>query len=584
MALSDFKLAFFREDGTAITTFYGGRDGHIAGLALNEREEIVIAGRKDGYYGLHLLSGIPDRNTFHLQTLRVGAGASGHIFDMIPSGEGSYYLCGIVTYYDDVPVHSVFRLLPGGELDGQFEARMENAGSIRSICLDEEGRLLVGGSFTLAREEDRCNIARISPDDGSPLPGFAELGLPFKNHVTQLGIDPQGAILASCWNLHRQHPEHLPIWRILPNGAIDESLRARLQNYEFNGQALGFCQLENGRIFVYGPFSALSTDTVAQGAMLLNADGSIDTGLYEQVKAKAIFSVVTDEEGRLTLVGKGIVIQGVGPYQVVRLLPDWSPDPTFEGPFPFEKEDRFSNLKIARRKDGKYLLGGDFSMPTPQGQASGLVRLNADGAYDPTFSLPSGGLTGGHPNAHYPMDFALLPEGLIAVSGTFDSIGGRPVPNLAILDDSGQLAEGFENLGVPKLGFLSCLFPLDDQTLLVAGSLQEEEPPFHNGILKINLKEKRRRSSAHPSGPARPQKIQIFPNPTRDFCYLLLPEDAAGLVEVSLIGQDGKLLKAIQMNFHRQALELTLDALPAGAYTVIARLGERSWQGKVVKY
>src|SRR5438309_11824615 len=95
----------------------------------------------------------------------------------------------------------------------------------------------------------------------------------------------------------------------------------------------------------------------------------------------------------------------------------------------FDPNANDSIFVVVAQPDGKILIGGDFTMLSPNGGVAvtrnHIARLNPDGTVDTTFN----------PNAGAPVfAIALQPDGKILVGGHFDSIGGQPRHRIAQLD------------------------------------------------------------------------------------------------------------------------------------------------------
>src|ERR1043166_3571978 len=90
---------------------------------------------------------------------------------------------------------------------------------------------------------------------------------------------------------------------------------------------------------------------------------------------------------------------------------------------------------IVIQSDGKIVLGGDFSTVGGEDHA-GLVRLNADGTIDPSFTAQ---VTGdGIISQARVLALALQPDGAIIVGGQFDSLGGQPRQGLGRVNANGS--------------------------------------------------------------------------------------------------------------------------------------------------
>jgi len=94
---------------------------------------------------------------------------------------------------------------------------------------------------------------------------------------------------------------------------------------------------------------------------------------------------------------------------------------------------------VVVQPDGKILIGGEFTMLSPNGgptfARNRIARLNPDGTVDGAFD----------PNASYIVEAILVqPDGKILVGGSFTSIGGQLRNRIARLDATTGLADSFD--------------------------------------------------------------------------------------------------------------------------------------------
>lgn len=96
-------------------------------------------------------------------------------------------------------------------------------------------------------------------------------------------------------------------------------------------------------------------------------------------------------------------------------------------------------LAMAIQADGKTVIGGSFT--TWSGvSANGLVRLNADGSRDTTFSTNIGTGTGG---TGYVADVVVHTDGTIYICGSFTSWNGVSANRVAKLNSNGTMVTSF---------------------------------------------------------------------------------------------------------------------------------------------
>ncbi|MBI5770412.1 MAG: immunoglobulin domain-containing protein [Verrucomicrobia bacterium] len=186
----------------------------------------------------------------------------------------------------------------------------------------------------------------------------------------------------------------------------------------FNAALGAFATVE--RSAANGPITMIKTGGVGIGQVL--ADGRVIVG------ASAIDGTV-----RLArLLNTGAVDTGFNPPSFGTITPAvgvtsvlTDPVTTTTGQFPISTYDSGELLRAAHQiATGKVYVGGRFALA---GSPRGLVRLNADGTLDPTFT--GAGIAYSKPDAG-PYVSAITSDSLgrVYVAGRFDSFNGTPVP------------------------------------------------------------------------------------------------------------------------------------------------------------
>ncbi len=194
---SDFVVARYNADGSADTSFSGGRlltdfnngpDSANTVLVLPDGK-IIVAGQASsgpGFVGL----GIAGYNANG--TLDNNFGTAGKVFmsgpaatDMLRQPDGKLLLTGI---------SGVFRFLPNGVLDNSFglsgRARLNftNTNGVAKLALQPDGKILVSGSSS----SSNMQLTRLQAD-GAPDTGFGVNGL--ASFLNASSVSTQGLVL-----------------------------------------------------------------------------------------------------------------------------------------------------------------------------------------------------------------------------------------------------------------------------------------------------------------------------------------------------------------------------------------------------
>ncbi|MFA7267424.1 MAG: delta-60 repeat domain-containing protein [Candidatus Nanopelagicales bacterium] len=220
----------------------------------------------------------------------------------------------------------------------------------------------------------------------------------------------------------------------------------------------------DGKIVVGGFFSGYQGEA-ASGIVRLNSDGSRDTAfdLGGAGVDGSVEAIVQQPDGKLLIGGAFTTYQGDPHPDLVRVLPDGTPDPTFSLGSGFT--DQVSALALA--PNGEIYVSGFF-----QGfdgtNTGGLVRLNSDGSRDTSFNPGSTNFGGLAPI----FAMQIQSDGKLVVGGEFTTVDSMTVGNIARLNTDGSLDTGFA-AGAGANGNVYGITNQPDQKLIVTGEFTQ---------------------------------------------------------------------------------------------------------------
>ena len=357
------------------------------------------------------------------------------------------------------------RLYPNGTLDAVFNAGgigFQNAspGSIRTIAVQTNGKVLIGGKFDLVGDSIRYKIARLNAD--STLDSAFQVSRSGTNFFTQIqdvydiNVQSDGKILVSgLFNYSLNGVNKSNLVRLDIDGSIDPTFNISL----IIDDLYGCCSagknktavLENGKVIVGNSRNILSQLSFP---LKLNADGSRDTSFnptfYVSQNALYIYDLAVQPDGKILVGGKyrSDTFNGF----LVRLNPDGSLDQTFNAA---QQSGRVVS-SLVLLPNGKILIARQTASSS-QTQRYEVLRLNSDGSADDTFNAGTG--------ASDKINTILVsPVGRIFVGGRFSEFNGQKRQSLAQLMSDGSLVstDYFVNAEVLSLA-------TDDEGRLLVG-------------------------------------------------------------------------------------------------------------------
>ncbi len=166
-------------DGSVDNFFNPGSGGNnsVFGLLLQPDEKLLVCGAFSTFNGTNV-PGVVRLNTNGMidATFRPGSGANAAVFAVAQQSDGKILVGGDFTEFGGQVRGRLARLLSGGSLDPSFDPGVNFDAAVRSILVQPDGRIVVGGSFTNVNGVQRNYLARLNAD-GSLDTTFLDAGL-----------------------------------------------------------------------------------------------------------------------------------------------------------------------------------------------------------------------------------------------------------------------------------------------------------------------------------------------------------------------------------------------------------------------
>jgi uncharacterized delta-60 repeat protein len=321
-------------------------------------------------------------------------------------------------------------------------------------------------------------------------PSFANNGtLRLDNHLISIGwtahaiaVQPDGKLVVTgvIQPAGTATGKDALVARFLPDGRPDLGFGGagfvRLDVGD-NDSGKSVSVLPDGRIIVAG-----SADSRAFAARLSVA-GALDAsfgvaGVFEATLSPAVFNGHTHAaNGELVLGGHGFVANEGRNMLLVRLDAQGAPDPTFdndgEATPDFTQADEFGNTPVVQ-PDGKILLSGSTWKGGGASHDCALLRVDATGTPDPGFGVNGRVSTDIDGKTNRCSALALLADGRIVAAGYVDSAPGQSDLALTRYGQDGSLDPSFGSAGKVVLDLggsatIRALVPLKDGRVLAVG-------------------------------------------------------------------------------------------------------------------
>ena len=376
--------------------------------------------------------------------------------------------------------------------------------TIESVAVQADGKVVVDGGTGLLAGGEALIVRRLD-EDGAPDATFGKAGevdIPapagsdpatssfyFASH--SLLVQPDGKIVVEATYSPPSTPSApssiTEIIRLEPGGQLDPTFgQGGVATLAADGPTLTALALQgDGKIVAAGAVMTSGTAAPVPAAERLDADGAVDTsfgtgGLFISANPLgaagslgSISAVAIDPStGKIVLGTTSTVAPVTGQAQffaeVIRLDADGTIDASF-GQKGYDSPGSAQTVTaLAVRPDGKILVAGNATGIGTITSSAGatLIRLDADGATDPTFAADFAAL----PTPGLALDsLALQPDGKIVVGG--GQPGASFNVSVARLDADGAPDVGFGTRGQETVGLTPPFLPSSNEPASFTPSL-----------------------------------------------------------------------------------------------------------------
>lgn len=249
---------------------------------------------------------------------------------------------------------------------------------INTIAVDETNNVFTGGGFALP--QGIANVARLRTNgslDTSFQPGFSLTGV----FVPAIALDAESRVVAALAAYNRRG---MAVQRFELHGRVDTNFTMRT----LRGEPAALTIQKDGKILVASQYAEGSS--MLSEFKRLDADGGIDQSFRYRGTNEVINVAIEQPNGKIIIAGAFNTLNGRAADRVARLNSDGTIDNSFHSLAFFGSP--FAEYDIARavalQADGKILVGFQLgACGCEDDKRAAVLRLNSDGSYDSTFDL-----------------------------------------------------------------------------------------------------------------------------------------------------------------------------------------------------
>ncbi|MES2567217.1 MAG: T9SS type A sorting domain-containing protein [Bacteroidota bacterium] len=380
--------------------------------------------------------------------------------------DGKLFIGGDISYINGDYVRRIARINTNGTIDKSFNYRTAANSGIVKCAIQPDQKILIGGNFTAYNNKEINRISRLNGDgsiDTSFLTSGTYGGANGVVNTISLQSDNKIIVGGDFTTFHSGNCKRLI--RLLPSGLEDSTFNFG----NFDGAIYATAVQPDGKIIVAGNFINANSASVNR-IVRLNADGTTDLSFNPGSGANnIIYELALQADGKILIVGSFTTFNGTSRNRVARLNTNGTLDLTFS---PGTGANNVVTA-IALQADGKIIIGGTFT--SYNGVSKGrLARLSSTGVLETNYN-PGTGCDA------LVWSISFQADGKAIIGGGFGFISGNAAYNLSRFNINGTIDSTFlvQNFGGTQI-FSTAI--QNDGKIIAAGSLS-----IYNGVGRNNI-------------------------------------------------------------------------------------------------
>lgn len=465
-------IARLNADGTLDGTFNSsiGPDQSVLITSIQNDGKIVIGGEFTFYNGIsrNYIARLNVDGTLD-NSFNPGTGLDDVVRTISIQSDGKIIIGGDFSFFNGISRRKIARLNADGTLDGTFDPGTGANWIVYDTAIQSDGKIIIAGDFVNYNGTAINRIARLNTNgtlDGTFNPGTGP-----SSRVDTASIQSDGKIIIASAFYTYDGTVTNGICRLNANGTLDSTFNV---GTGINAQILTTSIQSDGKIFIGGWFTTFN-GTERNYIARLNDNGTLDTSFIPGTGANSrVFTTSIQSDGHLIIGGSFNRYNGIGCGRIARLNANGTLDLPFN---PGTGADR-DILTTSIQSDGKIIIGGEFSFYNgiPRNY---IARLNANGTLDITFN-PGTGANG------LIRTVAVQSNGKIIIGGDFTTYNGTIISRIARLNSNGTLDVTF-NPGTGADSEVKTVSIQSDGKIIIGGDFISYNGTLRNYIVRLNV-------------------------------------------------------------------------------------------------
>lgn len=388
-------------------------------------------------------------------------------FEFLIQPDDKILVYGAIKEYNEVAQGGLVRVNPDGSLDESFNA---GTGPTGSNALIRDAVLQEDGKIVLAGDFTEFN--------GTPAPGGL-IRLNSDGTIDETFVNtPVANITQRLTQIEETSDKKLlvasadKVLRLNADGTIDGSFETK-NVISFFGGTQSLKLGSEGQIYGTGGFTGIDGQR-ALSFYELDPNGNLMDTHPQLGKPAYVTNAAVQDDGKVVIVGDVMAVGADIVHGIARLNPDGTLDKTFDLGLDFAASISATYSSVALQPDGKVLVGGNF--PGQFGNTSGsLFRFNTDGTLDDTFLARVSGIFSAQGVSNIYVD----DENTILIAGSINYANGEVRNGIAKFNADGSLITTFNSNNLfNSRDRIQALRVLEDGGFFLGGYIQDDNEYF----------------------------------------------------------------------------------------------------------
>lgn len=466
-ALFLFSYSSFAQLGKLDEDYYAcqGAGYYVTDVLVLPDSSVIITGSFPNAGG-QAASGIArlNRNGSPSTTFNPGTGPNGLIKTVAVQADGKLIIGGDFTSFDGTACNRVARLTKDGSLDATFNIGAGANSTVADVLVQSDGYIMLAGSFSSYKGNTVSRIVRVKPN-GDRDSTFTTA----TNHTTYaIARQPDGKYLMGG----AYHATYKALRRLHADGSLDTTFNSGGAGPNVAVNTISI--LPGGKICIGGTFTSYNGST-ANRIMLLQTNGSPDSGFSTGTGFNfTVHAVAAQPDGKILATGDFTSYKGISISRVIRIDSTGTRDTTMN---PGAGANDLC-LALALSPDGSFFLGGSFNTYNTYTRPH-LAKVNSNGSISHDFAGRSG-------FNDVVLGIYNQSGGKTILAGNFTKFNELSVGHIVRMDADGEIDTTFNPGGAGANGDIATVLVLPDDKILIGGQFTQYNGTAKSGLALLN--------------------------------------------------------------------------------------------------